>query len=537
MERFTNIRVYTQVKVMLSKPNIAIVEVGVDKGCIYIVDSEDHTYNLGDISSEITVQSATATEECDCGTPNTNVLATVLKGVDGITPDMSNYYPKMDVDVKLSKKQDSIADIDAIRVNASKGATALQSIPEDYVTEAELANKRYATVAQLSDKQDEITDLPTIRRNITTALNSTNKNTTAIAEVRTDVDAINASIEDMKEDINDINHQVGDVYNIWFEEAGYVGSIPTLDNYPAIEWSEDLWAYHDRDLYYSQSLGQAWRFNYNDGNPYWESITDADTIAALTKAREALEKAQEACDGVNSIEYLKTIFGEGKVLNEYSAILSRLLAVKDENDKVRAGLYGGGVKTLEDNGYKDSAHGKLMLFAGANDAQSVSSADFRVYEDGSLYANSGTFGGILKRSKKVLLPLNIGKYILPSNDSTTSVINLAATGSHIVLRNFAGSWSPTNKDNVKLVLPWYSGNDAACPSTLSEMLSLVGAKIIIESEMTFGNSMCFDAPEATEDGIMPQCRKIESGNIIIAECVAGKTSEGVIYVGWKTTTL
>lgn len=37
-------------------------------------------------------------------------------------------------------KQDAIADLDAIRSGAEKGATALQSIPSEYVTENELNN-------------------------------------------------------------------------------------------------------------------------------------------------------------------------------------------------------------------------------------------------------------------------------------------------------------------------------------------------------------------------------------------------------------
>lgn len=47
--------------------------------------------------------------------------------------------------INLSDKQDVITDLDAIRVGAEKGATALQSIPSEYITETELANKGYLT--------------------------------------------------------------------------------------------------------------------------------------------------------------------------------------------------------------------------------------------------------------------------------------------------------------------------------------------------------------------------------------------------------
>ena len=75
----------------------------------------------------------------------------------------------------ISGKQDVINDLETIRSGAAKGATALQSVPSEYVTESELAAKGYltehqdisdlATKDELSDKQDEISDLATIRSN------------------------------------------------------------------------------------------------------------------------------------------------------------------------------------------------------------------------------------------------------------------------------------------------------------------------------------------------------------------------------------
>jgi hypothetical protein len=68
----------------------------------------------------------------------------------------------------LNKKQDIISDLATIRQGASKGATALQSIPSEYITETELTNKGYATTSALNlglaDKQNIISDLETIRQ-------------------------------------------------------------------------------------------------------------------------------------------------------------------------------------------------------------------------------------------------------------------------------------------------------------------------------------------------------------------------------------
>lgn len=54
---------------------------------------------------------------------------------------------------ELSAKQDIISDLATIRSGASKGATALQSVPSEYVTETELTAKGYATTAQVSSAQ------------------------------------------------------------------------------------------------------------------------------------------------------------------------------------------------------------------------------------------------------------------------------------------------------------------------------------------------------------------------------------------------
>lgn len=40
----------------------------------------------------------------------------------------------------VKDNQDAITDLDTIRENAVKGATALQSVPAEYVTETELQN-------------------------------------------------------------------------------------------------------------------------------------------------------------------------------------------------------------------------------------------------------------------------------------------------------------------------------------------------------------------------------------------------------------
>lgn len=50
--------------------------------------------------------------------------------------------------IEISNKQEIISDLETIRSNAAKGATALQEVPEEYVTETELEEKGYLTSHQ-----------------------------------------------------------------------------------------------------------------------------------------------------------------------------------------------------------------------------------------------------------------------------------------------------------------------------------------------------------------------------------------------------
>ena len=54
----------------------------------------------------------------------------------------------------IGKKQDTISDLETIRSGAAAGATALQSVPAEYVTETELEGKGYLTANDLTFAED-----------------------------------------------------------------------------------------------------------------------------------------------------------------------------------------------------------------------------------------------------------------------------------------------------------------------------------------------------------------------------------------------
>ena len=103
----------------------------------------------------------------------------------------------------ISGKQDVISDLETIRSGASKGATALQNVPSEYVTETELTNKGYATTSTmntaLEGKVDKVSGKQLSTEDFTTGLKtklnglSNYDDTTisnAISKLRTDFDTL-----------------------------------------------------------------------------------------------------------------------------------------------------------------------------------------------------------------------------------------------------------------------------------------------------------------------------------------------------------
>lgn len=85
--------------------------------------------------------------------------------------DISHLATKDGLAEGLSEKQEVIDDLQAIREGAALGATSIQEIPSEYITDSELAAKDYATntalTQGLNEKQSVIADLVAIREGAT----------------------------------------------------------------------------------------------------------------------------------------------------------------------------------------------------------------------------------------------------------------------------------------------------------------------------------------------------------------------------------
>ena len=128
----------------------------------------------------------------------------------------------------LSTKQDTISDLGTIRSGAALGATSLQAVPSEYVTETELNAKKFATVsgvdakinaldATISGNSTHVTIKITEENGKLSSLNVTESDIasanalTAETKARTDADkALNDRIDTVSGTVTTIQNSVGE---------------------------------------------------------------------------------------------------------------------------------------------------------------------------------------------------------------------------------------------------------------------------------------------------------------------------------------
>ena len=228
------------------------------------------------------------------------------------------------------------------------------------------------------------------------------------------------AIADMNDDtIFDVSEKQS-IRTQWENISGYARTDVALDSLSATNGSY----YRVRDMAKAAGISTAGllaavnslRVKLNDYALYTASNTpgfDRAGLAVLFTAYYAQEidvlnaVSQKYTDGkvadietsMKDYDYLKLVFPNNTVDNN-GVFLSRLMAVKNGTSAsaaVVAGLYGGGVDSLNNAGFKDPTHGILMMFAGATSIQNVAAAKTRIYGDGALftdklYATGGNIG-------------------------------------------------------------------------------------------------------------------------------------------------
>ncbi len=124
-------------------------------------------------------------------------LSLPINNNDKIIIERSDKSYNANISDILSTKQDTISDLDTIRSCATLGATALQAVPSEYVTESELEAKKYLTAipseyvteTELTNKKfAKASELDALEAAVGTGFTSTNTVASAIAAKQTAID-------------------------------------------------------------------------------------------------------------------------------------------------------------------------------------------------------------------------------------------------------------------------------------------------------------------------------------------------------------
>lgn len=302
----------------------------------------------------------------------------------------------------------------------------------------------------------------------------------------------------------------------------------------------DYTSYHNAYKEYRQQLQTVTQSNgIADITPSFSRARD-DYYASRAVLMKSISNATK--DAIPDVDYLKQAFGADSVLDTHAVVLGDLVAVKDEDGDVVAGIYGGANSTLNDSGYTDSEHGTLMMFAGAENAQSASSAKFRAYSDGTIFANSGIFSGVVKHNVVRVSKSNISdifpmfneEYRVISPLNMSSIIHFVNTG--VLGGDFTG------KDSIKFGLSVAgNGQIMAYPGSavtdIDDLRGLVGTRFIVYNDTDASVSFCGVQYDTTNNEFgSGKCIPIFNGDVGIAECkiTLDKNSIEAIYWDIKT---
>ncbi len=141
------------------------------------------------------------------------------------------------------------------------------------------------------------------------------KNTQAISQIQLDLDSIELTIKTNKEETDkefqnfytkeqidqfnkDLQGQIDDNITTFFEDG-----VPTLENYPANEWTTDGQKNsHLGDVYYDNATGKAYRFSYSNNEYVWALIQDSDITYLIEKTAQLVLDVNSITQKVTDVE-------------------------------------------------------------------------------------------------------------------------------------------------------------------------------------------------------------------------------------------
>lgn len=214
----------------------------------------------------------------------------------------------------------------------------------------------------------------------------------------------------------------------------------------------------------------------------------------------------------SDLYFIRQIFPTGLINN--TATISQLLAVKSSNDeeeaKIVAGIYGGGAPELEEKyGFRDADHGKLMIFAGADNLNAAGSAGTRIYEDGTIVTNKliatnadisgtinaerGTIGNFEVFDGWLTWDIKAGKQTGMFLNGAT--LSFRTRDCDILLngdRNISPEWLPSNLSTLGLCINTRRSSDSGATNHSGVWIKTTGALESNDSAEKGNHAVCIE---------------------------------------------
>ena len=138
-----------------------------------------------------------------------------------------------------------------------------------------------------------------VNQTIEGVTNTVKDNSGKIIEIKTSIDGLTVKTGTLEAEIESLKKQSDGLIDTHFGTT-----TPTLENEPAINWTEEDKQQHTGDIYYNNNTGEAYRFSFDPitNTYFWVELTDS----ALSDALDKISKLEGSIDGKSSI-YIKDI--------------------------------------------------------------------------------------------------------------------------------------------------------------------------------------------------------------------------------------
>ena len=258
-------------------------------------------------------------------------------------------------------KQEAISDLDTIRQGASKGATALQSVPDEYITETELSSKGYATASDLEAKVDKVSGKGLTTEDFTTALKTkleglNNYNDTEISNA---VSSLQTQLNTL------VNDNANDAINSFNEIIAFLDGVKDTQDLAGIIASIEQQIANKMDKITLAKVATSGSYNDLSNKPVIPSEVTESTVNnwGFTKNTGTITsiKMNGATKGSSGVVDLGVVLTEHQDISNKQDVISDLATIRSGAEKGASAVQPSSLATVATSGSYNDLSNKPMI--------------------------------------------------------------------------------------------------------------------------------------------------------------------------------